>query len=486
MLTIITTVGLSLVYNYQKPAFKRFVEKELRRKFADLLDSPKRAYEVERLGHKNTPILSNESINPIRSGEKRGLDRLEDLLYGVKATRNSQKLPAWTISDEKGVPNDAACAETQTIYEIVKQHKVKEVKLVFLASDTFLSVFVADLLKTRYQNFDIQLDDGEEVTVADIVIREKVVGLQVLDNEKFEGEGFSNLVRLIRKHSQLKEGIEKAILNVSGGYKMIIPPLTIFGQLLGVDIAYIYENSETLIELKQLPINFDTSIVETYGPFIQQDYHKVIEIKLESERKIIEELLDYKILYPRNFKGEDCYMLSNWGKLLRSAIQSQQAMGSSSLGYIAEFLLYHFFCKNPVNQLGDFSNWEMLHGERIHLKDKKKKKSEDGKVFYDTVRDYDMIFHQKNTNLILTEVKALYRVENHFEKVKKGILERLEEFYNQEYNTKFCDPKEFHLAVWKMQEPQKSFIPIFEKLRQFKQELTRTYPKLIFRAYCFK
>lgn len=72
-----------------------------------------------------------------------------------------------------------------------------------------------------------------------------IEGLQVKDAETFRDAGFINL---IDKVVAIKGEDTSTILNISGGYKALIPPLTLLAQLEQIPLYYIYEDSGELIE----------------------------------------------------------------------------------------------------------------------------------------------------------------------------------------------------------------------------------------------
>ena len=83
----------------------------------------------------------------------------------------------------------------------------------------------------------------------------KIAGLQVADGHRFRRKGinslFEELDRIYRLHQP------EIWLNVTGGYKSVVPYVTLFGQLYQLPVVYIFERSDSLITLPPAPVNFD-------------------------------------------------------------------------------------------------------------------------------------------------------------------------------------------------------------------------------------
>lgn len=92
--------------------------------------------------------------------------------------------------------------------------------------------------------------------------------LQVKNKQNFENKGLSNLVKEIEKYGK-RHGWYDIYLNITGGYKAIIPFLTLIGQMKGLPIFYIFEESDSakyeLIKIPQLPISFDWEMLYEYS-----------------------------------------------------------------------------------------------------------------------------------------------------------------------------------------------------------------------------
>lgn len=173
----------------------------------------------------------------------------------------TQKIVNWAKSAKS-----ESCAEIKTLI------KMGITNTYLLTTDTQEGELVGELLK------QILLEIGISV-----IKKEKVVGLKVDDPNSFKDKGFFNLIKHIRdiKTIQKKKGND-VVLNGSGGYKAILPVLTIVGQLEGIDLCYIYKDDKSeLITIGNLPIHFDWDIINEKALFLKSEFKPVFESVLE-------------------------------------------------------------------------------------------------------------------------------------------------------------------------------------------------------------
>ncbi len=123
----------------------------------------------------------------------------------------------------------------------------------FIASETVEGVLSARILA------DFCRDYFERATEVHIV-----KGLQVKDGQRFRRLGLSTLIELVfRLLRNADPSVYKRVLNPTGGFKGVVPYLTLIGMLHpSVEIAYIYEFSDELITLAGLPFTLDFSQME--------------------------------------------------------------------------------------------------------------------------------------------------------------------------------------------------------------------------------
>jgi len=172
---------------------------------------------------------------------------------------------------------------------------------------------------------------------------------------------------------------KEAAINMTGGFKAVVPFLAIYGQLYRIPTYYIFENAEELIQLPQLPINYDFSLVEDYYTAFEDankgkqnlKTKKEFLINLDNDPGEAEKLLK-DFINRQLFKTveEGKIALTVYGKLLfnyfqrnyskRSELESEKKSDSGNLlGEFMELKLYEFFMTTRKKDL------EIYHGKRF-------------------------------------------------------------------------------------------------------------------------
>jgi putative CRISPR-associated protein (TIGR02619 family) len=137
-------------------------------------------------------------------------------------------------------------------------------RVVLLYSDTPEGIFCARVL-ALYINQHIaqcELGDGSDKDVR------KIKGLQVKDANEFKQTGLNELKNSIENITEMYRQIDERILNITGGFKVAIPYLTVLAWDYLMVIIYLYEESDSLIEIKKpanvgLRVNFDEVVKNT-------------------------------------------------------------------------------------------------------------------------------------------------------------------------------------------------------------------------------
>lgn len=160
--------------------------------------------------------------------------------------------------------NSSASAEIKSILKIKEEIKDKmDVRL--FASDSLESVLAAEILSDNVSNAHFNKE------------QDVIKGLQVNDGGKFAKQGMKNLINRIYAISP--DYFENLILNITGGFKATIPFLTIFGQVNNISLYYIFEESDTLIKIPQVPISIDWKIFDDNKDLFSQIERDGIKIK---------------------------------------------------------------------------------------------------------------------------------------------------------------------------------------------------------------
>jgi len=142
-------------------------------------------------------------------------------------------------------------AELNTLDRIGLQ---KGDRVVFIATDNapgrLCSRFLAEIVEEQY---------GCDTTI------ERIKGMQVYNSRRLRETGLKNLVKTVLDDYLANEQIRyqyDIIINPTGGYKAIVPFLTVLGMLYGRKAIYLFEHAEELIELPPLPLTFDLHLFE--------------------------------------------------------------------------------------------------------------------------------------------------------------------------------------------------------------------------------
>lgn len=149
---------------------------------------------------------------------------------------------------------DFKSAEIDTIRKIIEKYPDETFEVILISTDTLKGYIVASALKEYFKKEDF---NGK---IENVGFDEKYVieNLNVTNNSlDLIKKGSKNLIKtLIREISGYQE-----IINISGGYKAIIPLLTNIASFKKINLAYIYENSDYLIEIPPFPFDIDKSLV---------------------------------------------------------------------------------------------------------------------------------------------------------------------------------------------------------------------------------
>lgn len=99
-----------------------------------------------------------------------------------------------------------------------------------------------------------------ETEVACEVQLVRVEGLQVMDGDLFKKTGLHNYLQLLLDTHRYYQASHQIIMNLTGGFKSVIPYSTVAAMFLELPIFYVFEFSDQLIELPPLPISVDFTL----------------------------------------------------------------------------------------------------------------------------------------------------------------------------------------------------------------------------------
>jgi hypothetical protein len=140
--------------------------------------------------------------------------------------------------------------------------------------------------KVYWPGLDVQVD--------------RVPGLQVQDAVEFRRRG---VVEYCRRCLQAVHdfGADFVVLNPTGGYKALVPYTVLVGMLKRVPCRYIFEQSEALLELPPLPVEFQRGLFEVYRPLFERIERESAVPLAEwernvphNERRLLEALVEFE------------------------------------------------------------------------------------------------------------------------------------------------------------------------------------------------
>ena len=213
MKKIITTVGTSLFENYHK-------------KYRDT------AFESAYNFFKNNEISAKKLDNQ-ESRKKSLIDKFNSNYF-----KN----------------NFDASAEIKSLIKLQEELK-EDFDIYLLHSDTALGRLAAEIIK---DNISLYEEYGLKISSVDI---HPIENLQIQNRQKFI-QGMQELINNIYKISQNYWG--NVVINITGGYKATIPYLTILAQVNQCPIYYIFENTDALIQIPNIPIDINWKLFEDY------------------------------------------------------------------------------------------------------------------------------------------------------------------------------------------------------------------------------
>ena len=235
---------------------------------------------------------------------------------------------------------DNSCAEVTSITKL--KEKYKDIEVYLLATDTLESVVVCEILKEVLEEKDIPIIfEAKRDTIRD---------LQIKDNIRFE-QGLRNLIT--KFHQISKKKYDDIILNITGGYKVVIPYLTMIGEILEIPIYYIFEDSDELILVPQLPIGFDDKVADLYLPYLDKENLTLINRNLEVKTT----LQKYGFI-----KANKKIILTPLGELFKEYMDYKKTY----LGIVIEFLIADLFMsKGIIPQKGKTYQYVEQNKEKI-------------------------------------------------------------------------------------------------------------------------
>ena len=245
---------------------------------------------------------------------------------------------------------DKSSAEITSLLAIQKEiDDSLEVNLI--ATETILSRIAAEIIQIKLDRYNagdgktinVFFETGKKAPECDVI-----QGLNVKNVGDFSETGLPNLIERLKKIGINKE---KIILNITGGYKGVIPYLTILGQVYNdVTIMYLYENTQKVIKIPRLPINFDIEFCEKHFMSLQRAYR---DNPIDSD--INKELIEKQLVYVMGAKLNRTAL----GDMLWDYIDKQPE--ENLIGTAFEMLFFEYLSQNKFSYCSQNSKEENVY-----------------------------------------------------------------------------------------------------------------------------
>jgi len=231
MIKVITTVGTSLFNNY--------------------------------LENSKDKVLQEVVLNNLKN---KFFVEYRDLIPRVKQIK--EKVIPWAMK------NIESSAEIKSLHKIQKK-LAESLDVYLLATDTAVSALAAEIIQAKFdgvKDFQVNFNPDHDV----------ISGLQVENYQLFVQTGLPNLVERIDKIAGGYFG--NVVFNIAGGYKGVIPYLTVMALINNCDIYYIFEESQTVIEIPRAPLEINYSVFDKYSREIGLLDHGIERYEKEKEK----------------------------------------------------------------------------------------------------------------------------------------------------------------------------------------------------------
>jgi CRISPR/Cas system-associated protein Csm6 len=403
---VITTVGTSLITNYQREKN----DGTLRGDFNS----------IDGVVDYLEPLDSSEYDCCRNQGDIKAIRKVMELKW-LQGVRWDEYRDAWVL-DSKATENTKASAELSTLYKFKAEHEFDTVY--FICTDTALSVLAAECMKDYsplLQGIDVHIIRIPHLKVKDYdEFKKNALGNLVYD--EFKKHGLSNLVEKIVSIIN-QESAENLLMNISGGYKAFLPFLTVLTQIYKIPAFYLYEESEQLIQFPLLPINFDWEFAQAFNKTLETKTDG-IALKKNIGTEALAEFASRSLISNKNGSFELTKVGEIYGAFAKNFQKKQDKKEKDISGCFAEYKwLEHYYEK--------YSPCKVFHGltENSSV-------SLVGRCYHIGPHEIDLIIEREN-DFIVCECKSIVQFR-HLEKMSEVIKNRL--YFNP-------PPSEFHFCV---------------------------------------
>jgi putative CRISPR-associated protein (TIGR02619 family) len=138
----------------------------------------------------------------------------------------------------------------------------------------------------------------------------RIEGLQVHSAKILRDKGLKNLVKVVVNEYLANENIRynyDIVINPTGGFKGVVPFLTVLGMLYGKRTVYMFEFADELINLPPLPFSFDMELYDRVRPalaFVEAEVAVTEESYLKKIKNFTPEERDRFMAFTEPFDSE--------------------------------------------------------------------------------------------------------------------------------------------------------------------------------------
>ena len=307
---IITIVGTSLFTNYMQPEVRKILDK----KYSDVSEY------LERYGNFPADVLIDKKKAQEMNSPRNKIEETikKKWLTGIERVRRNGQWE-WKTGNN-GSSNVDASAEITSIRKIIDDLK-EDIEVHLITTDTVSSVIAAGIIASFLPDIipGIRVYYQQEIYKGGEKAGSVIADLQVTDRDKYAHDGLRHLVDKI-DWLVASLGTENLAINITGGYKAVIPYLTIMAQIYNLPIYYVFEDTDSLLKIPHIPIDIDWSLFDKYeNEFNMLDKEGIVNINQFNYQFITEctSCLD--------FDGNDI-TLGPMGQILYKRLQSQRFM----------------------------------------------------------------------------------------------------------------------------------------------------------------
>lgn len=290
----------------------------------------------------------------------------------------------------------------------------------FLKEDLFLRKFV-DTIERVYEDeyYNKKESDAiKEYYKKDYpqiweVLKNNALFKSILEKEKIpNAASWVNYYPLSTLIPQIKE--QQIYLNISGGFKAMIPYTSLMGQLYDLRLAYVFDDEKSeMIFIDKMPINFDLSLAEQYAPYLDRVDN------FGEETEIFKLFQKQKLVRSKNGKTE----LTVIGTLLKEFITLNASTYSRSWGIFAEYKILEYYYENPYKQNPTTKHSKYVGKEEIDIE------------------------ITSGNEIFAFEIKSFFQPANTIDKIINSANNRID-LYNQLFPNQL---KEYNLIIYKTQ-----------------------------------